>query len=164
MCMINCVWIPAYLAYAVRYSFSKATVFSFMCWNKNEMIYSWYALINLHLNIDIMMTPSKGNIYALLALCEDNSPVTGEFLSQRPVTRSFDVFFDLRLNKQMNKQSRRRWFETPWRSCCVTVVRIAFLRVYDPMFQYMYAGFPGVLLSWHMTKYGAMSPINNIFY
>ena len=32
---------------------------------------------------------------ALLALCAGNSPVTGEFPSQRPVTRSFDVFFDL---------------------------------------------------------------------
>ena len=30
---------------------------------------------------------------ALLALCEGNSPVTGEFPSQRPVTRSFDAFF-----------------------------------------------------------------------
>ena len=38
---------------------------------------------------------------ALLALCAGNSPVTGEFPSQRPVTRSFDVFFDLRLNKQI---------------------------------------------------------------
>ena len=34
-----------------------------------------------------------------MALCAGNSPVTGEFPSQRPVTRSFDVFFDLRLNK-----------------------------------------------------------------
>ena len=32
---------------------------------------------------------------ALLALCAGNSPVTGEFPSQWPVTRSFDVFFDL---------------------------------------------------------------------
>ena len=31
----------------------------------------------------------------LLAFCTGNSPVTGEFPSQRPVTRSFDVFFDL---------------------------------------------------------------------
>ena len=38
---------------------------------------------------------------ALLALCVGNSPVTGEFPSQRPVTRSFDVFFDLRLNKRL---------------------------------------------------------------
>ena len=44
---------------------------------------------------------------ALLALCAGNSPVTGEFPSQRPVTRSFDVFFDLRLNKR-SKQSRCR--------------------------------------------------------
>ena len=34
----------------------------------------------------------------LLAICAGNSPVTGEFLAQRPVTRSFDIFFDLRLN------------------------------------------------------------------
>ena len=34
-----------------------------------------------------------------LALCEGNSLVTGEFPAQRPVTWSFDVFFDLRLNK-----------------------------------------------------------------
>ena len=33
----------------------------------------------------------------LLAICAENSPVTGEFLAQRPVTRSFEVFFDLRL-------------------------------------------------------------------
>ena len=50
---------------------------------------------------------------ALLALCVGNSPVTGEFLSQRPVTRSCDVFFDLRLNKRLRKQSRRWWFKTP---------------------------------------------------
>ena len=52
---------------------------------------------------------------ALLAICARDSPVTGEFPSQRPVTRSFDVFFDLRLNKQLTTQSRRWWFETPWR-------------------------------------------------
>ena len=43
---------------------------------------------------------TNGNISVLLAICARNSPVTGEFLAQRPVTRSFDVFFDLRLNKQ----------------------------------------------------------------
>ena len=37
---------------------------------------------------------------ALLALCARNLPVTGELPSQRPVTRSFDVFFDLGLNKK----------------------------------------------------------------
>ena len=43
-------------------------------------------------------------IFALLALCVENSPVTGEFPQQRSVTRSFDVFFDVRLNKRLNKQ------------------------------------------------------------
>ena len=38
---------------------------------------------------------------ALLAICAGNSPVTGELPAQRPVTRSFDVFFDLRLNKRL---------------------------------------------------------------
>ena len=45
---------------------------------------------------------------ALLTLCEGNSPVTREFSSQRPVTWSFDVFFDLGLKKKLSKQSRRR--------------------------------------------------------
>ena len=38
---------------------------------------------------------------ALLVVCAGNSPVPGEFPPQRPVTRSFDVFFDLRLNKRL---------------------------------------------------------------
>ena len=55
------------------------------------------------------------------ALCAENSPVTGEFPAQRPVTRSFDVFFDLCLNKRLSKNSWGWWFETPsrplWRQC-----------------------------------------------
>ena len=49
---------------------------------------------------------------ALLAICAGNSPVPGEFPAQRPVTRSFDVFFDLRLNKRLSEQSWGWWFET----------------------------------------------------
>ena len=49
---------------------------------------------------------------ALLAICAGNSPVPGEFPTQRPVTRSFGVFFDLRLNKRLSKQSWCWWFET----------------------------------------------------
>ena len=60
---------------------------------------------------------------ALLALCAGNSSVTGEFPWQRPVTRSFDIFFDPRLNKRLSKQWRCRWFETQlgslWRHCNV---------------------------------------------
>ena len=58
---------------------------------------------------------------ALLAICPGNSPVPGEFPAQRPVTRSFDVFFDLRLNKRLRKQSWGWCFETLscplWRRC-----------------------------------------------
>ena len=37
-------------------------------------------------------------------------------IHRSPVTRNFDVFFDLSLNKRLGKQPRRRWFETPSRS------------------------------------------------
>ena len=63
----------------------------------------------------------------LLAFCAGNSPVTGEFPSQRPVSRSFDASFYLRLHKRLSKQSRCRWFETPWRSLwrhCNTITEI----------------------------------------
>ena len=45
---------------------------------------------------------------ALLALCAGKSPITGEFPAQRPVTRGIDVFFYLRLNERLSKQSKRR--------------------------------------------------------
>ena len=58
---------------------------------------------------------------ALLAHSEGNPLVTGGFPSQRLMTRNFDVYIDLRPNKRLRKQSRRRWFETPsrslWRHC-----------------------------------------------
>ena len=91
---------------------------------------------------------------ALLAICVGNSPVTGEFPSQRPVTRSFGVFFHLRLNKRLSEQSWGWWFETPsrplWRqfnvlclspeqvtsSCSVTVAlaraTLSFQQTLDP--------------------------------
>ena len=63
---------------------------------------------------------------ALLALCAGDSPVTGEFRSQRPVTQSFDIFFDLHLNKRLSKQWRCWWFEMPscslWRHCNDTLI------------------------------------------
>ena len=51
---------------------------------------------------DYMMTSSNGNIFR----------VTGHLCAQRPVTQSFDVFFDLHLNKRLSKQSWGWWFET----------------------------------------------------
>ena len=71
-----------------------------------------------------MMTSSHGNLFStLLALCEGNSPVTGEIPSQRTVTRSFDIFFDLRLNKRLRKTT-----ETPviWRHCAHYDVTVMF--------------------------------------
>ena len=53
------------------------------------------------------------NFPALLVICARNSPATGEFPAQRPVTRSFAVFFDLHLNERLCKQSWGWWFETP---------------------------------------------------
>ena len=61
------------------------------------------------------MTSSNGNIFRVTGLCAGNSPVTGEFPTQRPVTRSFDVFFELPLNTWLSKQSLGWWFETPSR-------------------------------------------------
>ena len=65
----------------------------------------------------ILIKRNKRNIWsmfkmetfsAILAICAGNSPVPvpGEFPTQRPVTRSFDVYFDLRSNKWLSKQSR----------------------------------------------------------
>ena len=43
-------------------------------------------------------------------------PLNGEFPALKPVTRNFDVSFDLSLNKRLSKQSWGWWFETPSRS------------------------------------------------
>ena len=51
-----------------------------------------------------MITSSNGNIFRVTGpLCEEFTG-PGEFPTQRPVTRSFDVFVDLRLNKRLRKQ------------------------------------------------------------
>ena len=86
----------------------------------------------------LMMTSSNGNIFRVTRpLCGE---VTGhcEFPTQRPVTRSFDIFFDLRPNKRLSKQSGGWWFETPspplWRHCNATIGKlnqIAFMLRYD---------------------------------
>ena len=82
-----------------------------------------FAIGNKHRFQNVMMTSSNGNSSVLLTLCAGKSPVTGEFPEQRPVTWSFDVFFDLRLNKRLSKQSWDWWFETQscslWRHCNV---------------------------------------------
>ena len=81
-------------------------------WTKDQDAVMWNA---------VMMTSSNGNIFRVTGpLCgEFTGP--GEFPPQRPVTQSFDVFFDLRPNKHLNKQPWGWWFEMPswslWRHC-----------------------------------------------
>ena len=97
---------------------------------------------------------------ALLALCAGNSPVTGEFHAERPVTRSFGVFFDLRLNKRLSKQSWGWWFGTPsrslWRHCNVGTAAELFtstmllLHGYDVMRKEQYSHVTGENFKLHM--------------
>ena len=66
-----------------------------------------------------MMTSSNGNIFRVTGqLCGE---FNGEFLAQRTVTRSFDIFIVLHLNKRLSKESWSCWFETPsitlWHHC-----------------------------------------------
>ena len=87
-------------------------------WSWCTWLMSWPTDLLLHaFYCDVIVWASWGHqqetFSALLALCEGNPPVTGGFPSQRPVTRSFDVFFDLRLDKQLSRQLRRWWFKTP---------------------------------------------------
>ena len=107
-------------------------------WNEIAMIFfilQWWSMFNVwsltveQTVLEINSTASRHTWWrhqmetcsALLALCVGNSPVTGEFPSQRPVTRGFDVFFYLGLNKRLSKHSQSRRFVTPpgslWRHC-----------------------------------------------
>ena len=60
----------------------------------------------------------------LLAICPGNSSLTSEFPAQTQVTRNFNVFFDLRLNKQLSKHLWGWWFETPSGHYDVTVMSL----------------------------------------
>ena len=60
-----------------------------------------------------LLTSSNGNIFRVTGPLWGNSPVPGQFPAQRPVMRSFHVFFELCLNKRLSKQSWGWWFETP---------------------------------------------------
>ena len=77
------------------------------------LILTMHALINGDdKNEPTMMTSSNGNIFRVTGhLCgEFTGP--GEFPTQRPVTRNFDVYFDLRPNKRFSKQWWGWWFKT----------------------------------------------------
>ena len=108
----------------------KTCIIPTIIWCPYNTEENWH-LLNLRTGIPVLhpnTSPTQAwwrhhmeTFSALLALFAGNSLVFGEFPSQRPVTRGFDVFFDLRLNKRLSKQPRRWWFETPscslWRHC-----------------------------------------------
>ena len=62
--------------------------------------------------VTLTVTSSNGNILHLRV----TGTLCGELIGERPVTRSVDVFFDLRLNKRLSEQSWSWWSETPSRS------------------------------------------------
>ena len=100
-----------------------------------ESVFHWIGASSWNPCSWSQMTSENGNIFCVTGLCAWNSPVTGEFPSQRPVTRSFDIFFDLHLNKLFSKRPRRRWFETPscslWRHCNVVLTMLCLLMTGD---------------------------------
>ena len=103
---------------------------------ENTKLHMWY-----------IMTSSNRNIFRVTGHLCGNSPVPGEFPARRPVTRSFDVLFDLRLNKRLlSKQSWGWWFETLshplWRHCntrlwCCSVANEGIIDVKSAMVQVM---------------------------
>ena len=92
----------------------------------NSMTYPSRAVHVTKLNWITWWRHQMETFSALLALCVGNSSVPDEFPTQRPVTRSFDVFFELCLNKRLSKQLRGWWFEMPsfsfWRHCNVCLL------------------------------------------
>ena len=65
----------------------------------------------------------RETFFSSQTICLGNSPVPVEFPAQRPVKRSFDIFFHLRLNKRLSKQSWGWLFDMLscplWRHCNV---------------------------------------------
>ena len=78
-------------------------------------------MINSHCKLHDEVIKWKHFPRNCMALYAGNSPVTGEFPAQRPVTWSFNVFFNLRLDKRLSKQLRGWSFKKPtrllWRLC-----------------------------------------------
>ena len=102
---------------------------------------SWTWFISVH--DDVKLFPR----YWLFVRGIHRSPVNSPHIG--PITRSFDVFFDLHLNKRLNKQSRRRWFETPsrplWLHC--NEKRPQYVYVLRTSNQYAYICYPPVCIS-----------------
>ena len=91
---------------------------------------------------DRIMTSSMETFSVLLAFWAKNSPVYGVFPTQRPVTRSLDVVYDLHLNRQLSKQWRRWWYETLprslWRHCNGLLVFVSIITCIFEKTQYIH--------------------------
>ena len=112
----------------------------------------------------------------LLALCAGNSPVTGEFPTRRPVTRSFDAFSDLCLNKRLSKHLCGWWFETPscslWRHCngrfldISTNFHTAFHFLISEQLPFLFSGATGMGTYWIPPTFSGnalIPPIHQVF-
>ena len=80
----------------------------------------------------------------------------------RPVTRTFDVFFDLRLNKRLSKQSWDWWFETPsrplWHHCNVIGPWEICIRFLKCNFQSCFPDRYLQILLWYCPQMNVMGP------
>ena len=126
----------------------------------SESCYRFPAILAIRIYCDVSWRRHQMETFsALLAICAGNSPATGEFPAQRPVTRSFDVFFALRLNKRLSKQSWGWLFETPscplWRHCNDSSI-CRWNHIYgSPMIPHGLAWGP---TSFHMILFGSSDP------
>ena len=116
-CITVCIFLGIYCNSILYFILSVITC-SMMGLKLNHVHYN---IMEQDVQGTTMMTSSNRNIFRVTGHLCGEFPGPGEFPAQRPVTRSFDVFFDLRLNKWLSKQSWGWWFETLsrplWRHC-----------------------------------------------
>ena len=122
--------------------FSGRTFYDFLhCYQKKN----WYDT----------MTSSNGNIFRVTGLCAGNSPVPGEFPTQRPVTQSFNVTFDLHPNKALSKQSWAWWFETLscslWRHCNARIWQKPYQDCWSTYCWFPFVKNQWLLLQWNLS-------------
>ena len=94
-----------------RYSVRYMTTYLYLLkiWGVQGILNPSLYLLGISLTMSKLLPPQNE--------C-NKKPIIGEFPSQRPVTRSFGIFFDLRPNKRLSKESWGWWSETPSRPLC----------------------------------------------
>ena len=121
--LVNCLWCNETAIYFYHWSHIAASIeYGSMVWGFSiTLVVPLPTAETLEIYRDDVIKWKQSP--RLMALCAGNSPLPGKFPSQRPVTRSFGVFYHVRQSKRLIKQSRRRWFETLlrslWRYCDV---------------------------------------------